>query len=117
MGPRIFIRGNWSAEAFERATVFASMGPRIFIRGNADCAERVLLIFELQWGRGSSSAETGAQARAQWGATGLQWGRGSSSAETPHASTCALPWMTLQWGRGSSSAETRDTRIACSATE
>ncbi len=37
---------------------------------------------KLQWGRGSSAAETLAQAPDKYKKDQLQWGRGSSAAET-----------------------------------
>jgi len=63
MGPRIFIRGNRCALAGDAARVDASMGPRIFIRGNSARCFVVRKNSMLQWGRGSSSAETTA---SQW---------------------------------------------------
>ena len=130
MGPRIFIRGNGASSRRLRAVAQASMGPRIFIRGNSAGATDRSGGSWLQWGRGSSSAETKPRRRQSPPARGLQWGRGSSSAETAqgrqmgaqpapasmgprifirgnnpcHRATARDAG--LQWGRGSSSAET-----------
>jgi hypothetical protein len=61
------------------------MGPRCYLRGNKHSAERNMpSISSLQWGHGSSYAETRAAYQNQ--ATGachrLQWGHGFSSAQT-----------------------------------
>ena len=58
MGPRIFIRGNDVQARIEQRPGIASMGPRIFIRGNALGRAASRPHERLQWGRGSSSAET-----------------------------------------------------------
>ena len=113
MGPRIFIRGNpgcpsgrspdrprfnGAADLHPRkrqVTVHAqggaraSMGPRIFIRGNFEGPQTLArFLGTLQWGRGSSSAETLAPRFSAASRVELQWGRGSSSAETPSLAAC-----------------------------
>jgi len=89
MGPRIFIRGYRPFLQERKRRGDASMGPRIFIRGYmppaawttrptsfngaADFHPRILGDGTapgpggmLQWGRGFSSADTAARARALW---------------------------------------------------
>ena len=109
------------------------MGPRLFSRGNAHTlAASKPPSRRLQWGRGSSAAETGRdQPSVRQSMVRLQWGRGSSAAETtreewrrPSALRASMGprlfsrgnlWFPrtlppgkfqLQWGRGSSAAET-----------
>ena len=106
MGPRIFIRGNRMRAVADLVDVIASMGPRIFIRGNvalppthageprASMGPRIFI-------RGNWS-----RTRAPPPRRPLQWGRGSSSAETSHCRRLTRANPALQWGRGSSSAET-----------
>ena len=64
MGPRIFIRGNVGAAFLRGVQGRASMGPRIFIRGNPFTGGVQNPLALLQWGRGSSSAETRARTRS-----------------------------------------------------
>ena len=83
------------------------MGPRIFIRGNHGIPVDTLTFDAvLQWGRGSSSAETSSASKGNADVMLLQWGRGSSSAETAESGAYGVAYVVLQWGRGSSSAET-----------
>ncbi len=58
------------------------MGPRLVSRGNEESVNGSPTLVLLQWGRGSSAAET--TYRAEFASTDdvLQWGRGSSAAET-----------------------------------
>src|SRR3990172_8912217 len=65
MGPRIFIRGNMVRMSDSFVLPIASMGPRIFIRGNIRKSGNLRLGAGLQWGRGSSSAETRSAAGRQ----------------------------------------------------
>ncbi len=113
-------------------SVPASMGPRLVSRGNsANPAAQSSHRMRLQWGRGSSAAETppiqlrnhrtgcgfnGAAARQprkrpaepteRMKEAELQWGRGSSAAETGGYKYRQRIRLRLQWGRGSSAAET-----------
>ena len=114
MGPRIFIRGNARRACPLGDVAVASMGPRIFIRGNFRPVGRHQFLKLLQWGRGSSSAETHRARQAVRQDNLLQWGRGSSSAETGFEAMWDDSPIKLQWGRGSSSAETLPAAQSCS---
>ena len=89
-------------------TEAASMGPRWHDRGNHHFSRPDSPRHGgLQWGRGGTTAETGAAARSEDEMARLQWGRGGTTAETrraprPSGSSCSP----LQWGRGGTTAET-----------
>ncbi len=61
------------------------MGPRLVSRGNLNTIDHITVGFLLQWGRGSSAAETRVGEFLSYQEYLLQWGRGSSAAETHHA--------------------------------
>ena len=131
MGPREFTRGDDGSQGCCRSLLIASMGPREFTRGDLlDDSIKVEDDNALQWGRGSSPAETSSARRRRFALATLQWGRGSSPAETS-SSRSSTPTISsfngaagvhprrlafrpgptlgtsqLQWGRGSSPAET-----------
>ncbi len=84
----------------------ASMGPRLVSRGNSRAEKMYGYYWRLQWGRGSSAAETSRPTRTCAAPSPLQWGRGSSAAETLAERFRTKGESELQWGRGSSAAET-----------
>ena len=107
----------------------ASMGPRLFSRGIWVSGAPSVRPCTLQWGRGSSAAESvrvaddrlcrveasmgprlfsrGISRRCGGGrrCRRLQWGRGSSAAESSCTRKPTGTTSQLQWGRGSSAAE------------
>ena len=82
MGPREFTRGDDGQPAGLRQRRRASMGPREFTRGDPVTFAVWAYVIALQWGRGSSPAETSRSGARRRPAPQLQWGRGSSPAET-----------------------------------
>ena len=135
MGPREFTRGDCGSRpsswlSTSRFNGAAGVHPRR--RGSRYHA--LGCVSALQWGRGSSPAETRwvtlQQQRGTRASMGpreftrgdqflflganidvmLQWGRGSSPAETPGRRSGPTPRRSLQWGRGSSPAETTSQR-------
>ncbi len=90
------------------------MGPRLVSRGNE---EYRLIQFEaraLQWGRGSSAAETSVSPQPLLGYLALQWGRGSSAAETLRTSWRWRAWSGFN-GAAARQPRKRRMRVHCPA--
>jgi len=131
MGPRLFRRGDETAQAKRRADSFASMGPRLFRRGDDVRRAEARSAKMLQWGHVFSDVETLSslvfclRLLCFNGATSFQTWRPSAPARAPRATDCSFNgatsfqtwrrngtggdgavWFVLQWGHVFSDVET-----------
>ncbi len=106
MGPRLVSRGNDRSGGRHHLGPGASMGPRLVSRGNPLGEGESMSFIMLQWGRGSSAAETRNPSRAKRVPVPASMGPRLVSRGNEPEVILQLPPAGLQWGRGSSAAET-----------